>query len=166
MNERNETGCCFTGHRIIPEDIRVSLIDRLKNGVDYLYTHMNIKIFYAGGALGFDTIAAEAVIERRKEHPDIRLVIVSPCKDQDKLWGIKDRTRYYQIKRAADDVIYLSEHYYRGCMHQRNRYLVDHSAACICYLTADTGGTAYTVGYAQSKGLKIFNLARMKGTST
>ena len=79
MNEKNETACCFTGHRIIPEDIRVSLVERLRNGVDYLYTHMNIKTFYAGGALGFDSLAAEAVVERRKERPDIRLVIVTPC---------------------------------------------------------------------------------------
>ena len=161
MNERNETAC-FTGHRIIPEGIKASLVERLKNGVDYLYTYMNIKTFYTGGALGFDSLAAEAVIERRKECRDIRLVIIAPCKDQDKKWGIKDKIRYHRIKQAADEVICLSDHYYRGCMHQRNRYLVDHSTACICYLTEDTGGTAYTVGYAQSKGLKIFNLARQK----
>ena len=160
MNEKIETACCFTGHRLIPEDIKASLVERLKNGVNYLYTSMNIKTFYAGGTLGFDTLAAEAVIACRKERPDIRLVIVVPCEDQDKKWGIKDKIRYYLIKQAADDVICLSDHYYRGCMHQRNRYLVDHSAACICYLTEDTGGTAYTVGYAQSKGLKIFNLAK------
>ena len=166
MNEKIETACCFTGHRFIPEDIKASLVERLRNGVDYLYTHMNIKTFYAGGALGFDSLAAEAVIDSRKVRPDIRLVIVVPCKDQDKKWGIKDKIRYYQIKRAANDVICLSDHYYQGCMHQRNRFLVDHSAACICYLTKDTGGTAYTVGYAQNKGLKIFNLARPKGTAT
>lgn len=162
MDERDVTACCFTGHGLIPEEIKASLRERLRNGVDYLYTHMSITTFYAGGALGFDTLAAEAVINCRKERPDIRLIIVAPCKDQDKQWSIKDRIRYQLIKRAADNVICLSEHYYRGCMHQRNRYLVDHSAACICYLTEAAGGTAYTVGYAKSKGLKIFNLARPK----
>ena len=156
--DKNRT-CSFTGHRAIPDGMTDYLFQRIKDGVNYLY-FQGVRTFLNGGALGFDALAAEAVIERRKERPDIRLVIVAPCKDQDSKWGIKDKIRYYQIKRAADDVICLSDHYYRGCMHQRNRYLVDHSAACICYLTEDTGGTAYTVKYAQSKGLKIFNLAR------
>ena len=78
---------------------------------------------------------------------------------------IKDKIRYLQIKRTADNIIGLSDHYYQGCMYQRNRYLGGHSAACICFLTEDTSGTAYTVRYAQSKGLKIFNLARPKEAS-
>ena len=158
--DKNRT-CSFTGHRAIPDGMADYLFQRIKDGINYLYSH-GIKTYLTGGAIGFDTLAAKAVIERRKEYPDIRLVIVAPCKDQDKKWDIKDKIRYYQIKRAADEIICLSDRYYRGCMHQRNRYLVDHSTACICYLTEDTGGTAYTVGYAQSKGIKIFNLARQK----
>ena len=158
--DKNST-CSFTGHRTIPDGMANYLFQRIKDGVNYLYCR-EIRTFLTGGALGFDALAAEAIIDRRKERPDIQLVIVVPCKDQDKQWSIKDKIRYQLIKRAADHVICLSEHYYRGCMHQRNRYLVDHSAACICYLTEATGGTAYTVGYAKSKGLKIFNLARPK----
>ena len=161
--DKNST-CSFTGHRTIPDGMTNYLFQRIKDGVNYLYCQ-EIRTFLTGGALGFDSLAAEAVIECRKECPDIRLIIVAPCKDQEKKWGIKDKIRYYLIKKAADDVICLSDHYYRGCMHQRNRYLVDHSAACICYLTEDTGGTAYTVGYARSKGLKIFNLARPKAST-
>ena len=40
-------------------------------------------------------------------------------------------------------------------MHKRNRMLVDMSSICICYLTKDTGGTAYTVKYAEKQKLKI-----------
>ncbi len=29
----------------------------------------------------------------------------------------------------------------------------------MCYLTKDTGGTAYTVNYAQKHGLSVINLA-------
>ena len=43
-------------------------------------------------------------------------------------------------------------------MHKRNRYLVDNSSVCICYLTEATGGTAYTVDYAQTKNLTVINL--------
>lgn len=44
-------------------------------------------------------------------------------------------------------------------MFKRNRHLVDNSSVCVAYLTANSGGTAYTVNYAESKGLKIINLA-------
>ena len=47
----------------------------------------------------------------------------------------------------------------QGCMYKRNRHLVDHSGICVCYLTKDSGGTAYTVRYARTHGLEIINLA-------
>ena len=156
-------GCCFTGHRQIPQDLAPKLKQRIKDGIEYLYSNMGVKMYYAGGALGFDALAAEAVIEQRWERRDVRLVIVVPCRDQAARWCAADRVRYERINRDADEVICLAEHYFSGCMHQRNRYMVDHSRACICYLTERTGGTAYTVNYARERGLRIFNLAKPKG---
>ena len=45
-------------------------------------------------------------------------------------------------------------------MFKRNRHLVDNSSVCVCYLTKDSGGTAYTVRYAKEKGLEIVNLVQ------
>lgn len=157
-----EKSCCFSGHRNIPNEIDEQLAQRLKDGVLYLNANMGITTFYAGGALGFDTLAAEAVLACRKQHPDIRLVIVMPCKNQASRWSRESIKRYECIKEAADEVICLSDHYFRGCMHERNRYLVDHSNVCVCYLTEPNGGTAYTVNYARKNGLRIFNLANPK----
>ena len=66
---------------------------------------------------------------------------------------------YERIKALADKVVYTSQEYTKGCMHKRNRHLVDHSSVCVCYLTKKDGGTAYTVDYAEKQGLEIFNLA-------
>ena len=90
--------------------------------------------FLSGGALGFDTLAAEAVLEIAADYPCVSLVIVRPCEDQ---------TRAYRP----------------GCMQERNRYLVEHSTVCLCYLTEPSGGTAYTVRYAASRSLPVLNLA-------
>lgn len=158
-----ESRCCFTGHRAIPSDKSKELAQRVKDGIEYLYANMGVKTYYVGGALGFDSLAAEAVIERRRERRDIRLVIVIPCRDQAARWSAEQKARYEQIKASADEVICLAEHYFSGCMHQRNRYMVDHSRVCICYLTEQTSGTAYTVQYARERGLRIFNLAHPKG---
>lgn len=158
-----ESRCCFTGHRAIPSDKSKELAQRIKDGIEYLYANMGVTTFFSGGALGFDTLAAEAVIEKRKRHPNLRLVIVVPCRDQAARWSAADKARYERINRNADEVIYLAERYFNGCMHQRNRYMIDHSAYCICYLTKQTGGTTYTVQYARECGLRIFNLAHPKG---
>ena len=158
--ERRGT-CSFTGHRAIPVDVSSYLFQRVKAGVNYLYSH-DVKTFLAGGALGFDALAARAVLECRNIHRDLQLILVIPCPDQARFWKKSDIETYENIKVLADEVICLSERYYEGCMHSRNRYLIDHSSACICYLTQISGGTAYTVRYAKSKGLQVFNLAQKK----
>ena len=158
-----EQSCCFTGHRSVPYSLENQLTHRIRDGIQYLNDKLGITTFYAGGAMGFDSLAAEAVIEQKKTNPDIRLVIVVPCRDQAERWSASAKARYAKINNSADKVICLAERYFQGCMYQRNRYMVDHSCACICYLTEPTGGTAYTVKYAREHGLRIFNLARPKG---
>ena len=106
MISNRQKACCFTGHRIIPGEIVEQLKLRLRNGVDYLHQR-GITVFYAGGALGFDTLAAEAVLDRRNIFPDIRLVIVMPCREQTKGWNRDAAARYEHIIAAADEVICL-----------------------------------------------------------
>ena len=117
------------------------------------------RYFGCGGALGFDTLAAQTVLRLQEIYPEIRLILVLPCRDQTRGWKQADVAEYDRIMKAADKVTYTSEQYYSGCMHKRNRHLVDYSSLCICYLTEQSGGTAYTVNYARSQGLKIINVA-------
>ena len=155
MKERT---CCFTGHRKIPPMQSVEIAERLKTELiklidqGYLY-------FGAGGALGFDTIAAKAVLTLQQSCPQIKLILVLPCKTQTRGWEKEDIAIYEDIKNRCNKVVYTSENYTRGCMLKRNRHLVDNSSACICYLTESKGGTAYTVEYARRSGIKIVNLA-------
>ena len=151
--------CCFTGHRKIPPALSGDIHKRLVQTIERLYRDNHIVTYYAGGAQGFDTLASEAVIERRADISDLRLVVVMPHAEQAARWSAEDWARHKHITDAADELICLAEHYYRGCMQRRNRYLVDHSDACVCYLTEPTSGTAYTVRYAQNKGLPILNMA-------
>ena len=74
-------------------------------------------------------------------------------------WKKCDQQVYQAILDQADKIRYISEYYYRGCMHKRNKLLVDSSCYCVCYLTKEKGGTAFTVNYARKKGLNIINLA-------
>ena len=153
-----EQTCCFTGHRKIPQDD----MQRLKKALKYAIREkiaQGVLYFGAGGALGFDTIAAKAVIELKNEFPEIKLILVLPCPEQDKFWSVNDKKTYREIIEQADKVTVIDPHYTRECMYKRNRHLVDNSVHCICYLTEETGGTAYTVKYAEKNGLDIINVA-------
>ena len=135
---------------MVSERLRKTLIQCIEKGYCF---------FGAGGALGFDTLAAQTVLELKKDYPQIRLILVLPCHNQTRGWDEKDIAKYELIKGKADKMVYTSEHYFNGCMQKRNRHLVDNSGICICYLKEKTGGTAYTVEYARKMGLKIINLA-------
>ena len=115
--------------------------------------------FGAGGALGFDTLAALTVLRLREEFPQIRLILVLPCRNQTNGWREEDVQKYRWILSQADKAVWLNEEYTAGCMQERNRYLVDHSGTCVCFLTKKSGGTAYTVRYAKKARLAVTNLA-------
>lgn len=119
----------------------------------------NISCFLAGGALGFDTIAALTVLRLKAEYPRIKLFLVLPCRTQTQGWSEKDIAVYEDIKGRCDRYVYTSDEYTKNCMLKRNRCLVYYSGICICYMIKEVGGTAYTVSYAQKKGLRIINIA-------
>ena len=150
--------CCFTGHRKIPESELETLKSALSAAIEEKINE-GFLYFGAGGALGFDTLAAKAVIELRKSHPEIKLILVLPCENQSARWNESDKQIYRDVIEQADKVIVLQKAYTPDCMHKRNRHLVDNSNACICYLAEPTGGTAYTVAYAKANGIEITNLA-------
>ena len=158
MHNLTSKTVCFTGHRKIPVLKSISLKRKLKKTIEQRIAE-GFCCFCAGGALGFDTLAAQTVLELKKQYPNIELILVLPCESQTLGWKEKDIEIYEDIKRQADEVVYTAKEYTRGCMHKRNRYLVDHSSACIAYLTESTGGTAYTVDYAIKHGLSVCNIA-------
>lgn len=152
----DEKICCFSGHRkLSDENTLKALLDR----VIYLLSRHGVSRFRCGGALGFDTLAAESVIERRKQDSSVQLDMILPCRSQERFWTEQQQASYQAILKQADRIHYVSEHYDAECMYRRNRCLVDGSNLCVCYLNQTGGGTQYTVNYARKKGILILNLA-------
>ena len=147
--------CCFTGHRTIPSEMEKAVQDWLRGVIVQLYQTYGVRYFGAGGALGFDTLAAETVLELRADWPALRLILVLPYPGQEERWAREEQRRYQDILERADKVVYTAPRYAPGCFHVRNRHLVDHAGWCVAYLTRDRGGTAYTVAYAKSRGLRV-----------
>lgn len=148
----------FTGHRDMYRAVGSEAFSALNETV-CAYIEKGYKYFIAGGALGFDTMAAECVLKLKSEGADVELILMLPCKNQDEKWSYWEQNKYKRILRAADKIIYISEEYSRECMFMRNRAMADASSACIAYCNKEKGGTAYTVKYAINQGLAVVNLA-------
>ena len=148
------TAVCFTGHRKMQN---VDIQNQLDDIVELLYKR-NYRFFLTGGALGFDTESDLSVLRIQKKHTTIKLILVLPYPKQAEKWSIEEQEQYELIKFRATKIIYTGDRYTRGCYHARNRALVDGSNLCVAYLVKSRGGSAYTVGYAEQKGLKIINI--------
>ena len=157
--DKNAITCCFTGHRKIPPGQYTRIAERLREEIVTLIKN-GIIFFGTGGAIGFYTLAALTVLQLKNKYPQIKLILVLPCPDKTRGWPEKDIKIYEDIKQQCDKYVYTAPEYTRDCMFKRNRHLVDNSSICICYLTEKSGGTAYTVNYAEQKGLKIINIAQ------
>ncbi len=153
-----KTTVCFTGHRDIPAAKRQDILKALAGTIGNLYLE-GYRTFCTGGALGFDTLAAAVVLMLKKKKDDVRLHLILPCPDQTNGWKQIDTDMYEAIKDKADKISYAAPQYERGCMHARNRKLVEESSVCVAYIRKQTGGTAYTVSYARQHGLQVINIA-------
>ncbi len=154
--------CAFTGYRPqklpfgfneedlrcveFKQQIRCCIADLVQRG----YSH-----FLTGCAQGFDTFAAEAVMDVRRKHPRVVLEAVVPFDAQPERWTFFAQFRYRWILNQADIVTWTGHEYTRTCLAERNRYLVDHCDLLLAAYDGQPGGTAQTVAYAQEKGREV-----------
>ena len=158
--------CAFTGHRprkfpwgYDEADARCVVLKKALAGeiaklVDAGYTD-----FFSGMAEGTDAWAATAVLALKKENPALKLHCVLPCAEQADGWSTSVQELYYSVLEQADKVVYVRREYRKGCMLERNRYLVDHAACLLAVYNGEwRGGTAMTVRYARKLGREIIVL--------
>lgn len=154
----------FTGHR--PESLPYG-----DGGQDTAYCRMKelllreikywasqgCETFYGGVARGMDIVFGEQVLLAKQQgHPGIKLVGVIPFEEQAATWSEAWRSRYFSLMSKSDDEVLISAHYTKDCYHRRNRYMVDNADVLIAvYNGSDSGGTAYTVRYANQKGKMV-----------
>ncbi len=151
----------FTGHRSISREER-PFIEKVLDEI--ISEYRGARLFICGGALGFDTLAAKAVLRAKLKYDGIKLLLALPCYDQPSRWPAGARADYEIILACADFVVYTTEGAYsEACMHIRNRFMVDLSDVCVTYFTGRAGGTSSTVSYARAKNKKIIRICGLRG---
>ena len=151
---------CFTGHRVIPQTEEIK--ERLYSVLERWICTKGITDYYAGGAVGWDTLAAATVLKLREVYPQVKLHLVLPCasEQQTAKWTSAQQREFFRIRELADSVEYICENYFKGCMKERNNRLVEYADTC-CFCFWDPGifssGTGQTVRLAKKKQLMIVN---------
>ncbi len=151
--------CCFTGHRNLPAE-KLNEIKYELERIILLLAGKGYNRFIAGGALGFDTIAAETVLRLMEKEPELKLEIAVPCPGQHMRFSPEQKKQYLRILESADKVFMVSDRYSRYCMAKRNKYMVDNSDCVVAYLNRPKGGTFNTVSYAEHSGKEVIYLLR------
>lgn len=149
--------CSFTGHRKIEPRHTKKLTELLARGIKYVYDN-GCRNFYLGGAVGFDTLAAQQVLLFRMTHPDVTFNLVLPFRGQSDRWGPEQRDMYDYLLSQADTIEYISDDYTGACMRQRNARLVELAEALIAYVGHDKSGAAQTKRMAERAGKAVYNL--------
>lgn len=147
--------CCFAGHS---KDFMVSDIsDKLRCAVEKLITERCVNEFWVGNYGFFDEIAAKAVRNAKREHPEIKLNLIIPYLTK----KVSDNSEQY---KEDYDNIFIAEipakTPRRLAILKCNEYMVKSSKFLICYVSSGEGGAAKTLSFAQKcKNIEIFNLA-------
>ena len=149
--------CSFTGHRQIALSHKERIDELLSRAIEYAYNE-GCRTFLSGGAIGFDTLAARAVILFRMSHPDVHLKMLLPCISQDAMWTDAQKDAYEYILKAADSVEYVCEEYTPDCMKKRNYRLAEDCDILIAYVGRARSGSAQTLRFAQKMERRVYNL--------
>ena len=139
--------CAFTGHRKVEEKFSVKALDKQIKAL----VKRGVEVFYNGMAMGFDLLSAERVLHIKRKFPQVKLIACVPFYGQEKSFSETDKKRYVEIIKKADEVVTLSNTYYQGCLHERNRYMAERGDVLMAYCKEEKGGAAYTVKYFKKK---------------
>lgn len=157
--------CCFTGHRpaSLPwgtdeTDPRCIALRERISGAAESAIELGARHFICGMAEGCDMYFCEEIIRLRRRYPHITLEAAIPCLTQSDGWSAAQRLRYRSLLAQCDMETLVQEDYTPGCMHRRNRYMVDHAALLIAVHNGLPGGTRSTVEYAMRRGVSIVDI--------
>ncbi len=151
--------CCFAGRRAFSwgedPDKRGELSKKLEQAIDAAVSK-GVLHFICGNAIGVDSWAAQIVLEKKKDNPQIFLEIAVPFENHNANVAL-----CRDIRQKADLVHIVSDTKCRKhAFYERDRYMVDNSDMLIAvYESAgERGGTARTIRYAEAIGVEVIRI--------
>ncbi|HLD89879.1 MAG TPA: SLOG family protein [Patescibacteria group bacterium] len=154
---------CFTGHRQLQDQyyngnangtgIWANVYRALYAQILFACEKRAVTTFIAGGAIGVDTVAAQAVLALKVVHPEVKLIIARPFPSQASKWSRSTQELAAAINKHAEIVDVSPDPYSPHKMQIRNQWMIDNSQCVLAVQQPDkpAGGTANAVQYAKIK---------------
>ncbi len=136
----------FCGHSHVSKRAEVDV--RLRQCISALIAEGATE-FYCGGYGEFDSMAAAAVRDAKKEHPDIKCTLVIPYLNRDYNTSLYDGSVYPPIENALP----------KFAITKRNEQMVEQADVVVSGVDHDWGGAATTLKYAKRKKKRIISVA-------
>lgn len=135
--------CTFFGHReycdLDTGVLRDAVEELIKKGVE---------IFYVGNQGSFDTMVYNCLKQLRKVYPHIRVWVVLAYLPTEKREG----------EDMSDTMYPEIEGYPKFAIERRNRWMIDASDYCLCYITHTWGGAYKFARLAKRSGKIVINI--------
>ncbi len=144
--------CFFIGHREASE----KMYPELKAAVEQHITEYGVTEFIVGHYGGFDRLAARAVIEAKKIHPEVTLTMLLP---------------YHPVEQPIPTPAGFDSTYYppdmervprRVAIVRANQYMVDHVDYLIAYAWHPASNARELVEYAKKREMRgLISICRL-----
>ena len=142
--------CFFIGHRETREDVFPALVQAVERHI----TGYGVTEFVVGQYGNFDRLAARAVLQAKKRHPQVTLLLLLPYHPFD---------RPIPTPEGFDGTFYppgMERVPKRAAIIRANRYLVEHSEFLIAYVRHPASQAQELLAYARAHGgIQMENLA-------
>lgn len=137
------SACTFFGHREC-----YGLNDQmLRNAIEGLIDQ-GVDTFYVGNQGGFDAMVYRCLKQLQKAYPNIRVSVVLAYLPTEKSDG----------EDMADTMYPEIEGHPKFAIERRNRWMIEASDCCMCYVNQTWGGAYKFSRQAKRHGLTIINL--------
>lgn len=146
--ESKEATALFIGNRDCCHVSRTAIEKAITKAIE-----SGIKVFLNGGQGYFDKTCASVLYQLKKVYPQVKSYLVIPYQE------FNDYN-----KDLYDEIIFpfkeqsQTYYFYKRAIPYRNKYMVEHAAAAICYVRRSGGGAGKTLEYAKAKGLLIIDV--------
>ena len=114
---------------------------------------IGITDFISSGEPGFDQIAAALIIAKKEMGQNVRLIFALSCKGEDEPDSDAQTQLTQNVLAEADEIVVPAG----SGIEQRDRYMIERSAHCICALVAVHSRTGQVVRDAMQEGLAVYH---------
>ncbi len=161
-NMKRLNTCCFIGSctedRLSSFEEKRTFLNNtelvIEESIIYLIECFSVTNFLSGMDIGFEQYAAEVVLKKKKDYPQITLEGVLPYETHSVNWTEAQRDKYYSIMEKSDREIMMQCHYTWDCMTKRNLYMINQSKH-IVFFNEGAGEVDRLILFSKAKGRNI-----------